>query len=180
MRERQPPILCLPDSDFSVNGLHVATFGFFLQLVCLNVATLSEPQLESVTDRWGNLCQSRRISVLKMPIRWQPAKSLACPSLKLCTMLCQDLLGREIPSFCMRNCRVGRFIPSRAAAPFGPAKTQLVCARTDRICLLSISSRVATPFSCPPMSEVFIFRSSSETFKYQSFREDHSSLNYIL
>jgi hypothetical protein len=50
MRERQPPILCLPDSDFSVNGLHVATFGFFLQLVCLNVATLSEPQLESVTE----------------------------------------------------------------------------------------------------------------------------------
>src|SRR5258708_4164042 len=69
------------------------------------------------------------------------------PFAQLAQSYVQGFLGREIPSFCIRNCGVGRFIPSRAAAPFGPAKTQLVCSRTDRICFLSTSSRVATPFA---------------------------------
>jgi hypothetical protein len=32
---------------------------------------------------------------------------------------------REMPSFCMRNCRVERFSPRRTAAPCGPATTHL-------------------------------------------------------
>jgi hypothetical protein len=34
--------------------------------------------------------------------------------------------GRTMPSFFIRNCRVDRFIPSRAAAPLGPPRTHLV------------------------------------------------------
>lgn len=82
-----------------------------------------------------------------MLIDWQRAKWLAHEQLDLSGQLLHqlDLCGREIPSFCIRNCNVGRFIPSFAAAPFGPAKTQLLCSRTDRMCLLSISSSVAAP-----------------------------------
>jgi hypothetical protein len=35
------------------------------------------------------------------------------------------MAGRRIPSFFIRNCRVERFMPSRFAAPFGPAKHPL-------------------------------------------------------
>jgi hypothetical protein len=34
--------------------------------------------------------------------------------------------GFMMPSFFIRNCRVDRLIPSRAAAPFGPATTHAV------------------------------------------------------
>jgi hypothetical protein len=36
------------------------------------------------------------------------------------------ILGRMMPSFFIRNCRVDRFIPRRAAAPRAPATTQFV------------------------------------------------------
>ena len=41
--------------------------------------------------------------------------------------------GREIPSFLIFSCKVERFIPRRAAAPFGPATTQPVSRRAPAI-----------------------------------------------
>jgi len=41
---------------------------------------------------------------------------------------------RAIPSLCILNWRVDRFIPRCAAAPWGPATTQLLCFRASRIC----------------------------------------------
>jgi hypothetical protein len=48
---------------------------------------------------------------------------------------------RAMPSFCILNWRVDRFIARRAAAPFGPATTQLHSLRVLRICWRSVSSK---------------------------------------
>ena len=52
------------------------------------------------------------------------------------------LEGREIPSFPILSCNVERFIPRRAAAPFGPATTQAVSRRAPRMCSRSASASV--------------------------------------
>ena len=44
------------------------------------------------------------------------------------------LLVTPMPSFRMRDCRVDSFRPRRAAAPSGPAATQLLFLRVARIC----------------------------------------------
>ena len=49
----------------------------------------------------------------------------------------------RIPSLCIRDCSVERFIPSRAAAPFGPAIVQFVCSSARRICWRAVLSRTA-------------------------------------
>ena len=89
------------------------------------------------------------------------------------------LWGREIPSFCMRNWSVGRFRPSRAAAPFGPANTQLVCSKTDRICLRSTSSRVEKPLVWP-FSAPRTFKSARGTLSSGPWEKIHRTLNHIL
>ena len=50
--------------------------------------------------------------------------------------------GREIPSFLIFSCKVERFIPRRAAAPFGPPTTQPVSRRAPRMCSRSASASV--------------------------------------
>src|ERR1700685_1573948 len=52
------------------------------------------------------------------------------------------LTGFEILSFCMRKYRVERFIPKRAAAPFGPASTPFVCFKVLQMWPRSASSSV--------------------------------------
>jgi hypothetical protein len=47
-----------------------------------------------------------------------------------------------MPSFFIFQCNVERFIPRRAAAPFGPPSTQAVSWRTPRMCSRSASARV--------------------------------------
>ena len=49
---------------------------------------------------------------------------------------------RTMPSFFIRKWSVVRFIPSRAAAPCGPATTQFVSFKIDRMCSRSASLRV--------------------------------------
>ena len=51
--------------------------------------------------------------------------------------------GRAMPSLRMRNCSVERFIPRRAAAPFGPATTQLLRSSAATMCRRSASSSVS-------------------------------------
>ena len=51
----------------------------------------------------------------------------------------------RMPSFCIRDCRVVRFRPSRAAAPCGPPTTQPVSSSARRMCSRSASSRVRAP-----------------------------------
>jgi hypothetical protein len=48
---------------------------------------------------------------------------------------------RAIPSLCILNCRVDRFIARSAAAPWGPATTQLHSLRAFRICWRSVSCK---------------------------------------
>jgi hypothetical protein len=48
---------------------------------------------------------------------------------------------RAIPSLCILNCRVDRFIARCAAAPWGPATTQLLSLRAFRICWRSVSCK---------------------------------------
>jgi hypothetical protein len=48
---------------------------------------------------------------------------------------------RAIPSLCILNCRVDRFIARCAAAPWGPATTQLLSLRAFRICRRSVSCK---------------------------------------
>jgi len=50
---------------------------------------------------------------------------------------------RAIPSLCILNCRVDRFIARCAAAPWGPATTQLHSFRAFRICWRSVSCKRA-------------------------------------
>jgi hypothetical protein len=50
---------------------------------------------------------------------------------------------RAIPSLCILNCRVDRFIARCAAAPWGPATTQLHSLRAFRICWRSVSCKRA-------------------------------------
>jgi hypothetical protein len=47
---------------------------------------------------------------------------------------CNYAERREIPSFCILNRSVDRFIPRRSAAPLGPATIQSHCARAWRMC----------------------------------------------
>ena len=49
--------------------------------------------------------------------------------------------GRRMPNFRMRACSVVRFIPSKAAAPFGPAIRHSVWRSARRICCRSASSQ---------------------------------------
>src|SRR6516162_7120683 len=51
-------------------------------------------------------------------------------------------LGREMPSRFIFHCNVERFIPRRAAVPFGPPSTQPVARRTPRMCSRSASASV--------------------------------------
>ena len=48
-----------------------------------------------------------------------------------------------MPSFRILNCNVDRFIPSRAAAPLGPAMTQLLSSSALTICARSAVLRVS-------------------------------------
>ena len=50
---------------------------------------------------------------------------------------------RAIPSLCILNCRVDRFIARCAAAPRGPATTQLHSLSAFRICWRSVSCKRA-------------------------------------
>src|SRR5215471_2386381 len=50
--------------------------------------------------------------------------------------------GLTIPSFFMRNWSVERFIPSRSAAPLGPAITHFVFFSVSRISARSVSAMV--------------------------------------
>src|SRR5208282_3333989 len=58
--------------------------------------------------------------------------------------------GQEIPSLRMRNWRLERFIPRRAAAPWGPATTQFACSRALRISCRSASSSTLRRLTRPP------------------------------
>ena len=49
----------------------------------------------------------------------------------------------RMPNFRIRNWRVERFMPSRAAAPLGPAMTHCNCSRALRIWLRSASPSVS-------------------------------------
>ena len=55
--------------------------------------------------------------------------------------------GLAIPSLLINDCRVVRFIPSRAAAPRGPPSIQFVSPRMRTMCIRSTSSRVEAPSS---------------------------------
>ena len=48
-----------------------------------------------------------------------------------------------MPSFCMRDWRVERLRPKRAAAPPGPATIQFAFSKAARICFRSDSARAA-------------------------------------
>src|SRR6516165_4665148 len=50
--------------------------------------------------------------------------------------------GREMPSLFIFHRNVERFIPRRAAAPFGPPSTQPVSRRAPRMCSRSASASV--------------------------------------
>ena len=50
--------------------------------------------------------------------------------------------GREMPSFFIFQYNIERFIPRRAAAPFGPPTTQPVSRRAPRMCSRSASASV--------------------------------------
>ena len=87
--------------------------------------------------------------------------------------------GALDPSLRMRNCRVDRFMPSRAAAPFGPAITQR-CARGRarmwrRSACSSVSARPVAParglrgVSAPRPARPASAR-----------REDHRALDQVL
>src|SRR4029077_8260549 len=52
------------------------------------------------------------------------------------------------PSFRIFDCRVVRFMPSLAAAPCGPAKTQLVASRALRMWSRSAARRVRVSPTC--------------------------------
>lgn len=58
-----------------------------------------------------------------------------------------DYDGREMPSFCILDWRVVRFMPSLAAAPAGPPMVQFVLCSALRICSRSAYSRVVVPES---------------------------------
>src|SRR6202040_2538013 len=76
-----------------------------------------------------------------------------------------------MPSFCIRDCSVERLIPSRVAAPFGPATIQLVCSSAATICWRSASSRTARIFCEPPAGLVDGPR---------ALGEDHRSFDHVL
>src|ERR1700723_3204465 len=100
------------------------------------------------------LTQTRRKKKILLrkirPVNLRHTPRLAASPPAIQALSCTNFaLLRRAPSFCIRNCRVGLLIPRRTAAPFGPPKTQFVCSRTDKICLLSTSSRVANPFVSP-------------------------------
>jgi hypothetical protein len=61
------------------------------------------------------------------------------PSLLQCVNSC-----REIPSFCIFDCRVVRFRPNRAAAPSTPGIIPRVSRKTRAMCSRSAASSVAT------------------------------------
>ena len=83
-----------------------------------------------------------------------------------------------IPSFFIRKCRVERFIPSRAAAPCGPATTQFVSFKIDMMCSRSASLRVLPLVS----SSWYAMRSQSGEWyaEHRTRRKDHRALDYIL
>src|SRR5215813_1921485 len=66
-----------------------------------------------------------------------------------------DHCGRAMPSFCILDCRVVRFMPSLAAAPEGPPMTQLVVLSTRTIWSRSAASNVDTDASSITGREVF-------------------------
>ena len=53
-----------------------------------------------------------------------------------------SFIGRVMPNFFIRDCRVVFFISSILAAPYSPPTCQLVAWSTFKICCLSFSSRV--------------------------------------
>ena len=59
-----------------------------------------------------------------------------------CHMHQEILLERDIPSFRIREYKVVRLIPKRAAAPFGPMITPRVCCSVLQMCSRFKSSRV--------------------------------------
>ena len=81
-------------------------------------------------------CQSQRDG--RLPVSWH-TKGLSLgweyfktEMTKMADSIYEEL--RAMPSFCILNWRVDRFIARRAAAPFGPATTQLHSLRASRIC----------------------------------------------
>src|SRR5258706_11541904 len=82
-----------------------------------------------------------------------------------------------MPSYCIRDCRVERFIASSIAAPFGPATVELVWSSADKICLRSGSSNRVRMLPEPPFGLAGWFtlesnasRSEEHTSELQSFR----------
>src|ERR1700744_2835086 len=67
---------------------------------------------------------------------------------RVSTHRAQEVVVRAIrmPSVCMRDCTVERFMPRMAAAPLGPATIQLAFSSAPRICCRSTSSRAARIF----------------------------------
>jgi hypothetical protein len=80
-------------------------------------------------------------------------RSLAGPGQSTTLWMRQLWSAREIPSFRMREYKVVRLIPNRAAAPFGPMILPRVCCRVLQMCSRFKSSSVTGPsgeLTCAP------------------------------
>jgi hypothetical protein len=61
---------------------------------------------------------------------------------RACAPACARYTGREMPSFFIFQYNIERFIPKRAAAPFGPPTTQPELSKALRMCSRSASASV--------------------------------------
>jgi len=87
-------------------------------------------------------CQSQQDG--RLPVSWHTKLSLGREYFKPEMTKMADSIYEEpraMPSFCILNWRVDRFIARRAATPFRPATTQLHSLRALRICWRSVSSK---------------------------------------
>src|SRR5438093_4564346 len=90
-----------------------------------------------------------------------------------------------MPSFRIRNWRVERFMPNRAAAPLGPAMTHCDCSRALRIWLRSVSPSVSrsvlaglTGFAIAARAVWLEF--SDRHFQDRTTRHDDAALDHVL
>ena len=107
-------------------------------LICIEMASR-----RTVLQTKLPACQSQQDG--RLPVSWHTkALSLGREYFKTDMTRMADSIYEEpraMPSFCILNWRVDRFIARRVAAPFGPATTQLHSLRALRICWRSVSSR---------------------------------------
>ena len=92
-----------------------------------------------------------RTAKCKSSTRWRDEREVRrCASGRACQRTRYS--GREMPSFFIFQHNVERFIPRRAAAPFGPPTTQPVSRRAPRMCSRSASASVSLEVggSCHP------------------------------